>query len=380
MLNMILGQPGGGKSYEAVAFHILPTLEDGRKVITNLPLNLEAFYGAVPESRKLLEIRTKTKAEKGHCFAVRADFEDDWRCPETGRGALFVIDECHKMFPRIGCDKDVLEFFAEHRHAGIDVILVTQAYGKIHTDIRDMVQMVYRVKKMMAFGKSDRYIRKVQDGIRGEVMSTSERDYESKYFQFYKSHTASATAVIESDAKDINPAFKKWFIGSIAFIVLPLLFIGYKSYAMYSSDKAVTQANGEGTPLAGRVPDLTYVTPPYVPPASAVVAELPPTPAKPEAETASEPLDHPFKSLNLHLQGVMTSGARTLMTFIVTQNERPINQISSDELIKAGYQVTYVSDCVAKLQYEGIKPFFVVCSLPSVAPVPRNDSLGQSRV
>lgn len=372
MINMILGQPGGGKSYEAVAFHILPNLEDGRRVVTNLPLNLQAFYGAVPESRKLLEIRTKSTKESAHCFSVREDFIDDWRDENTGRGALFVIDECHKMYPRIGCDKLVLEFFAEHRHAGIDIILITQAYGKIHADIRDMVQMVYRVKKMTAFGKSDRYIRKVQDGIRGEVMSTSERDYESKFFQFYKSHTATSSSVNEADAKDVSPRYKKWLYASAAFVVLPLLFMSYKLYANHSSTthKADVGANREGTPLAGRVPDLTNITPPAVI-ASEVAQKTP-------AIDASEPQDHPFKNLSLHLQGVIKSSTKTMMTFIVTQNEQPINQISSDELIKAGYKVTYVSDCVAKLQYEGIKPFFVVCSMPSVAPVPSITGLSQS--
>jgi zona occludens toxin len=42
-VNTLLGVPGSGKSYEAVAFHIIPALEDGRKVVTNLPLNLEHF-------------------------------------------------------------------------------------------------------------------------------------------------------------------------------------------------------------------------------------------------------------------------------------------------------------------------------------------------
>ncbi|POB76042.1 zonular occludens toxin domain-containing protein, partial [Vibrio vulnificus] len=35
--------PGSGKSYESVVYHVIPALKDGRKVVTNLPLNLEHF-------------------------------------------------------------------------------------------------------------------------------------------------------------------------------------------------------------------------------------------------------------------------------------------------------------------------------------------------
>lgn len=373
MINMILGQPGGGKSYEAVAFHILPTLEDGRKVITNLPLNLDAFHGVVPESRKLLEIRTHSQKQGAHCFSVRDDFEDDWRDHDTGRGALFVIDECHKMYPRIGCDKDVLEFFAEHRHAGIDIILVTQAYGKINPDIRDMVQMVYRVKKMTAFGKSDRYIRKVQDGIRGEIMSTSEREYEPKYFPLYKSHTASNSAVFEAHAKDISPSYKKWLMASAAFVALGLS-IPFVAKAFSGQKASVTEVGQGGTPLAGGIPDLTDVTPPAVQPQKTQTA----TQTKPEPKQASEPDEHPFQGYMLHMQGAIQSKTRTLMTFLVTQNEKVLNMTTNTQLEQAGYKVTYVSECVAKLEYPNIRPFFVVCSHPSAAPVPRTNALNQS--
>jgi len=43
MIYGIVGRPGGGKSYEAVAFQVIPALKSGRKVITNLPLQIEHF-------------------------------------------------------------------------------------------------------------------------------------------------------------------------------------------------------------------------------------------------------------------------------------------------------------------------------------------------
>lgn len=43
---MIIGMEGlmgGGKSYELIRYHVLPALQKGRKVITNLPLVMEAW-------------------------------------------------------------------------------------------------------------------------------------------------------------------------------------------------------------------------------------------------------------------------------------------------------------------------------------------------
>ena len=62
MINLLLGAPGGGKSYEAVVYHILPALEKGRKVITNLPLNIERIAAIDPAYSDLIEKRDETRA------------------------------------------------------------------------------------------------------------------------------------------------------------------------------------------------------------------------------------------------------------------------------------------------------------------------------
>ncbi|MFL7017233.1 zonular occludens toxin domain-containing protein [Vibrio cyclitrophicus] len=42
-ITLIKGRPGAGKSYECVVHHILPSIKDGRKVVTNIPLNIDYF-------------------------------------------------------------------------------------------------------------------------------------------------------------------------------------------------------------------------------------------------------------------------------------------------------------------------------------------------
>src|SRR5665811_568267 len=132
MINILLGGPGGGKSYEAVVYHVLPAIMRGRKVITNLPLNIAEFEALEPGCSALIELRQKTLAVKpdeiedegggglmgllskaraakfvDRPFANIEDYATEWRHPEDGMGPLFVIDECHFCLPKFGTARAV---------------------------------------------------------------------------------------------------------------------------------------------------------------------------------------------------------------------------------------------------------------------------------
>lgn len=136
------------------------------------------------------------------------DYYTDWK-HKSGMGPLFVIDECQLALPRGKVDPHVAEWYSLHRHYNCDVLLLTQAYGRIDKSIVDLVQLVYRVRKAVAFGLNSKYIRKVQDGVRGEVVSTSMRVYEKRYFGLYKSHTQ-GHSVGEEGASDTRPIWMAW--------------------------------------------------------------------------------------------------------------------------------------------------------------------------
>lgn len=214
MINLLIGPPGGGKSYEAVVYHVLPALRDGRKVITNLPLILEMFARLDPAYVDLICLKKVSNDGVSRPFAHISDYGDTWRHPETGTGPLYIIDEAHEVLPKskIGSkpiDPAIAEWFATHRHEFADVLIITQHYGRVSSEVIDRLQLVYRVKKMTAFGKSDRYIRKVQDGLRGDVVDMSEREYEKQYFGLYVSHTRAIAKGIESQASDVTPRYMR---------------------------------------------------------------------------------------------------------------------------------------------------------------------------
>lgn len=385
MINLIIGQPGGGKSYEAVAFHVLPALKKGRKVITNLPLNVEAFRALDESFPALLDLRHDNHEEVIETrrwnlfhrkfdihqvkhvhrpFSSMADYGDLWRHPETGTGPLYVIDECHLCLPRAkpGTAKEVEEWFSLHRHELADVLLITQSYGKVCKAICDMVQVLYRVKKATAFGSNDRYIRKVQDGIGGEVVNTNLRVYEPKYFGLYKSHTKSSEAGQELAANDIVPFWKRWpMIGAATcFLILAaMLLSGVSLNPMKQVHASTAHAGKVSKPaqksqeaLPGQVSDI---------PEGFQVVE----PVKVSSQVTGKKAAHPFDGLTIHIVGFIESASRWRYSFHASQNGQTAFSMTQSHLEKSGYHIEKLSDCSAKIHYGEIS-FFAVCDTARV--------------
>ena len=263
MIYGIVGRPGGGKSYEAVAFQVLPALKEGRKVITNLPLQIDHFVAVLGEEvRELISVVDGQLTDFGSMerpFSQVAHYQDEWR-NEQGQGPLYVVDEAHMTLPNKNLNTEILEWYSLHRHYGVDIILVTQNLRKIHRDIKDMIEVTYYCAKNTALGSNNTYTRKVRSGANGDVVNQSIRKYEQAYFPFYKSHTASNSSVTEAMAADIVPIWKRWpVIGSVIFI---LLGVGLMVWAFSPKDKTVpaeesTPVETVQVPAASPVPDGT---------------------------------------------------------------------------------------------------------------------------
>lgn len=388
MINLLIGPPGGGKSYEAVVFHILPALASGRKVITNLPLDLERLRQIDAGYVALVEMRHTTKAvqpEKdwdkaenlykkfgiaarseifvNRAFAHPEDYGDAWRHADTGSGPLYVIDECHLALPRLGTKIAVEEWYSLHRHESADVLLITQSYGKVSKSIIDLVQVCYRVKKGTAFGTANQYIRKVQDGVRGDVVNTSVRKYEKKYFGLYKSHTRGGGQ--ELAAQDITPIWKRWpFIG--AAIMLPL---GIGAFFMTGSQNILKPK----VPAAGPVVVSTaQVVVDKVAPAATPGAAA--KPAAPEPE----PSGHPFTGRTLHISGMIEGIKKKLYTFAVAQNGQVVSQVTSGDLVALGYTLEAVTPCGVKITRDSWSSW-LICDAPQVGTAPPEGVTASSR-
>lgn len=379
MINLLKGAPGGGKSYEAVVFHILAALAVGRKVITNLALNLAAFGNIEPGYLALIELRTATKgmrprsdtgkpkAWNGAAFAQLEDYGDPWRHPVTGAGPLYVIDEAHIPLPKVGTPVAVEEWFAIHRHEFADVLLISQSYGKLNAAVRDLLQIVYSVRKNIALGSSKSYTRKVQDGVRGSVVNTAVRRYESKYFFLYKSHTRSGIGM-EMGASDVVPLWRHWTvygIGVCAIVFAGLWMKNGSPFAMFSPKVPVKAAGVVGRTIEAR------------PGVQAAVVAAVAVGDKPVAQAAAS---WPYGALELHVGGFARSAKKTVMLITFSQNGQRVFEQNSSELEAAGYRVTALNDCLVHLEF-GKLAQYISCDSPRVgvgvgSSVQRNQAAG----
>lgn len=399
MINGLEGIPGSGKSYEASAAQVLAALKEGRKVITNLPLVVEQYAAIDPSYRGLLELRFQAAPVRGTWDATRVDpetgageafqsFDDGhvepsppgsrpfgtvwcyystWRHPATGRGPLFVIDECHVQMPRLGTDKAVIEWYKLSRHFGCDVLLVTQRFRQMCQDIAELMAMVIKVRKADVLGKSDSYIRKVHAGYRGAVIQESIRKYEPAFFKLYKSHTQGNT-VLEAQAADVSVLsvrVKRWTRlawGLTACVVAFAVYVNAgektKKPAQLAAAKVASpvlaQSPGEalGQPRKGDV--LEEGVGPQPVEKKPVAAVVDAAPADPE----------PYAGKTLHLTGMMVKGKRVIHTFALSAAGAVFAQITSEDLQQVGYAWEAKSDCMGYIRWRGTARA-VICDAPA---------------
>lgn len=379
MQNLMIGASGSGKGYEGCVYQILPALQKGRKVITNMPLDLDKWRLLDPSFVDLIELRKVAQPIRGtweptreegafnlwpdgrvvlppataRPFAGVWDYYSDWKHPETGQGPLFVVDEAQYVIPRMKTDIQVEEWSALHRHFNSDILWMTQSYGKLSQTVRDNVQMVYRLRKKVAWGQPDRYIRKVQDGIRGEVMNTTERRYEKRYFGLWKSHTQGIAAE-EFNAEDIKPFYQHWtFRGAAICLTLglgTLIFLG-NPFTVKTPPKVAEEV----------------AEPVVINQAQVVETPVPDSAAPPRGEQKKV---HPYQGYTLHLIGLVRSnreGGEYLNGYVVIANNgQPFNTVSFEDLRTTGYDIVYHSPTVVSLTYSGYDIGYVIADTPKV--------------
>jgi len=414
MINLLEGVPGSGKSYEAVVYHVLEALKAGRKVITNLPLRLEAFRMLFPEYVHLIELVHQSRpiygmwdaeaagrgekafiigkfpegavTQKDHegrecllpppglkLFGQVWDFYDEWR-GKNNIGPLYVIDECHVSFPKtkprrgVHTPEDVIQWFKISRHSGADILLITQRMSALEEEIAGLAEFHIRVRKAAFLGKPNHYVRRVFAGYRGGEISNDQREYLSQYFCLYQSHTQGST-VIESRQEDVQPAHLKWQRRSrymLLFSAFGFVWLGWKIFLEEPKKPASKMQPIALSGAASKPAEINPVAPASInQPASSLPATVQHAVYVPPADTSIGP--EPFEARGVHLTGCMErlSTHETICTFVVSQNGMPLFQITDAELREYGYSFKLLGHCAGHITWGG-KVRAVVCDVPQV--------------
>ena len=241
-IDAYVGLPGHGKSYGVVEHVIIPSLKQGRHVVTNIPLNVDAllmdFGGTIqqlPDDWFELEDLTE--------YAVN--------------GCVLVLDELWRRWPAgmltnqasIG-DKSLL---AEHRHKvdkenrSMRIVLVTQDLSQIASWVRVLVETTYRIaKKSKKF-----YVVSIYAGaITGNkapktaLIRQASGRFKKEVFVYYSSATQSETGNVgdESTADNRASILKSWGLWALIGIVILGAFIGISGLIkFFSSPQLVSE-------------------------------------------------------------------------------------------------------------------------------------------
>lgn len=377
MINGLSGRPGSGKTYEAVTSHIIPALKQGRKIVTNIPLNVEWFVNVIglPCRELIVQIDGGFHNYGGKRFFSQAEHflqYQDWR-NESGQGVYFFVDECHLAMPKGGTDKDLKEYLSMHRHYGHDIMLLTQNFRKVDGDVKDMVQNCYFCTKLTFLGKDKKYVVKVADGVSRNIVVTHQREYEDKYYPAYISHTKAQGAVTEAVAADIPSMYNNWFFkGAAIMLIIAVLIL--------LSNCSASKKKAQHDPVQA----IQSTTSP-IPQQNHSIDLIPATEPRPQRSRASEPEQekppsHPFSNVQLHVVGHYEDYNRRgqryrTIFFAVSRNGQFLSEITNVDLALAGYNVQVMNDCMVRLRYGDRFDTWILCDTPTQSVTPAGQNL-----
>lgn len=401
MIILCTGLMGSGKTYNTVIDHILPTILDGRKVRTNIPVNLEYIkevHGV--EVASLVEILEPSE-EFGLPFSQLWHYEDDWVHPRTGQSTMFVIDEAQLVMPAGTSEfnKALLSKATMQRHSGYDWVLITQHKNFISRNIVDIVQGVHFFEKCTNVGRPDKYRHKVLDGTgsNAPVLKSTVKEYDPEKFKYYKSHTASAGAVEEKTSVGAHVNLRLIFWG-LGLAVLALAVAVYWFYASWSNhwvddlDDVSRETLSESVDGSPRVPRETLS--PTVPRGTIkqvvqhVDNEAYSTKVVTLADDAREVVRRvdldtsvddvmraPLQGMAVVVKGEMKKKAGTPVYYYdVFDQDGSAYNISSDQLVQLGYSVVKVSQCVHILDHEyAPSAVYASCHVPKFGDEKKKD-------
>lgn len=277
-LNGYFGRPGSGKSYSVVEYVIIPALQKGRHVVTNIPLEDELLvqvYGGRITQLPLDALEHPDLAEllPHGCVAV---LDEVWRRWPSGQ----------KVSAAPGAD---LQLLKEHRHRvddqgnAMQVVLVTQDPADLAAWVRKLIAHSFHMKKLDSIGAAKRFSIQVFEGCHTgtppkrfqvrEAIGT----YRPEVYQFYRSATQSKSSDLNvGDERAMDKRANVWTSGSMIAILafVPLALVGGFALAnSYLSNKIAPEPSAEAQPAQVR-PRL------QAPP-------LPPSPGVPQPQLAA---------------------------------------------------------------------------------------------
>jgi zona occludens toxin len=246
------GRPGSGKSYNSVANVIIPAVQAGRTVVTNVVLDKAAIFADYPDAN-IITFPFGLNHQDAHKHISLSLYPP---------GSVYVIDEGGKLFPTglkvTNVESSLLTFFTEHRHSvgsdgySSEIFVLCQENSQLAKFVRDLVDTTYHHVKLDKHGLKNSFRVDIYDGSingashRGQPLESKNGTYKPEIFKYYKSHTQKSE--LADTALEVSPdkrgtgftIYRNAILGALALI--PLSYFGYQSVTGLFSSGEVSES------------------------------------------------------------------------------------------------------------------------------------------
>jgi zona occludens toxin len=251
-----------------------------------------------------------------------------------------------------------VQWFKLHRHFNQDVLLMTQSFRDIASEIAGLLAMLIRCRKADILGRKDAYIRKVFSGFRGSEVSREERKYLPQYFQLYRSHTQ-GMSVGEASATDVKPFIVKWRRFTWAWWVFAVVFAVWAFWP--SKGKPVIPRKAQAPVQRGSAVAATGTGAPVI----AARGAGSPAPAASQPGQQEDP--EPYAGKDIHIAGrLVGADGRAIYVLTVSDKGRRLFDMTAQDLKDAGYSYEALNACAGYVR-RGSKARAVTCDAPILA-------------
>ena len=327
------GLPRSGKSYEAVIKHIIPAIQNGRPVYSNI----NGLYDGAEKIASLIDKTTEYVQSYLHQLSDDDVYKIHEICPKD---VLIAIDEIQNYYPsgRAKLPKEVIKYVAEHAQHGHDIILMGQSFQDVAPIWRRRTQRKIVFTKRTGIGKPDSYVWKAYEASVPEKftkISSGTGKYDSKFFGTYKSHqdgTNNTTFAYEDDRTNVLK--QKSFLVGIPFYAIILIIAIYYLWQFFHPEPEKQQV------------ETTYTSPPKPEPPKPVEVPKnePPKPEPPPEPEFIDYLDQVAATYRLHLSATLSTPDGQVTHAIIQALDAHYNlkeQFTLEEITAFGWQVEF---------------------------------------
>lgn len=242
------GLPRSGKTYEAVYSKILPWLKEGRVVQTNIyGINHQKISQYLSIDLDIINSKlftiTKEQAQQINKYYIK--------------NAAIVIDEAASIYGvKTSISSEVQDFFKEHGHLGIDLLLIDQDVRDINIIARRRVDFKTYFTKLDFISLSGRYkavTSKHLGSDKYEKLNHQILKYDPAIYELYSSHVDNSVIPLQY-TDNRTSLFKSSFFR----FWIPLSFIvicGVILLLNYLYKKTVDPKNNQSQPIQYHSPD-----------------------------------------------------------------------------------------------------------------------------